>query len=792
MPWFWGSKTQDEEEASEDEEEEDEYDSNEEEYESDDESDVSSTTSSHHENDDKQLENGRGRQQSSPTYKNGDNNQDDTAAPRPDISLTTDDGGDAMSSTDDDISMIDDSSGVESLSDDLFESSSEEAEEAEEIQQQSHQSSAPPQSGDETTDDEDDDGVPTSFWEKQSLLILAAEHDRVDILKGILTEQDADKDRLMNSGIPPLHLSITFGSVHATVALLRMGADPSVRPIVHDILERQQEQPEDSKVEIPSIQRFDGASAWELAFGSQSYQDAKKNKKSWSLFGTSDSTLDSANNHHASDNPSRPSGPVIKPVDMPPSKREGVRHAFTAEALRSVGGDEVERLAQLLHSGMPATIDIGGKDLYGWAVEMGALECEELLRPSEAAKYGEGEEDNNSVMEQNGDSESNPSSTVSQEKRSSSFIIHRPTQETVPEMKNRLDELESLSMALSSCLDNLAEEVSVCHGLLLMGGGATALASHVKSLKTLKEQKLEQLEEAQRECYELGREFTHLVDSAGDAGQAIARTPAHKLFNSSSLADGDFSVSSENGGEDENDIFRKSLLAQIGASENKVRKLRASIADLSEENARDMHEVERRGLEGGINLVRGLREGIRDIDYHLGEARSTKTEYRAKISMIRARLPSPPPKQHSLNSVPPKNSIPKAIESHATRQSPPAVKAAHTAEKERGKESRSIANEPQQRKMRALVQNCDVQERRIDTEPPPEKRSSSEIHDQQKTPSEKIAAGDSQAIAVIQPGNRGYFTVDLWQVILRIIGFDRAAYRRGLEVASTQPNVMIV
>jgi hypothetical protein len=35
---------------------------------------------------------------------------------------------------------------------------------------------------------------------------------------------------------------------------------------------------------------------------------------------------------------------IIKPVDMAPSKREGIRHAFTAESLRCIGSDEVARL----------------------------------------------------------------------------------------------------------------------------------------------------------------------------------------------------------------------------------------------------------------------------------------------------------------------------------------------------------------------------------------------------------------------------------------------------------------
>jgi ankyrin repeat protein len=75
----------------------------------------------------------------------------------------------------------------------------------------------------------------TSFWEKQSLLVLAAEHDRVDILKAILTDDECEKMTLMNSGIPPLHIAISFGSTNATQSLLRMVADPSIRPNVKEI-----------------------------------------------------------------------------------------------------------------------------------------------------------------------------------------------------------------------------------------------------------------------------------------------------------------------------------------------------------------------------------------------------------------------------------------------------------------------------------------------------------------------------------------------------------------------------
>jgi hypothetical protein len=76
-------------------------------------------------------------------------------------------------------------------------------------------------------------------------------------------------------------------------------------------------------------------------------------------------------------------------------------------------------------------------------------------------------------------------------------LDHPGEDQTNLHLINRLVELESLASALSTCLDNLAKEVSVCHGLLLMGGNASALASHVKSLKTLQDQKQGELLQAQ-------------------------------------------------------------------------------------------------------------------------------------------------------------------------------------------------------------------------------------------------------------------------------------------------------
>lgn len=56
----------------------------------------------------------------------------------------------------------------------------------------------------------------------------------------------------------------------------------------------------------------------------------------------------------------------------------------------------------------------------------------------------------------------------------------------------------------------------------------------------------------------------------------------------------------------------------------------------------------------------------------------------------------------------------------------------------------------------------------------------------EKSAYERIATGDSQALAIPGKQGQGYFKVDLWQVILRIIGMNRAADRRAIELVQQQ------
>lgn len=410
----------------------------------------------------------------------------------------------------------------------------------------------------EEDSDEEEDEV-TSFSDKQGLLLLAAEHDRVDILKAILAdENNNDKEEttaLMSSGIPPLHVAISFGSTNTTQSLLRMGADPSIRPNVAEFESEIKKDKKKGKLEIKNMARFDGVSAWELAFGNAQYEkfaNSDDDNGKWSLFGkstTSDAQEDADDGEEIR---------MIRPLTIAPSKREGIRHAFTAEALRCIGGDEKGRLEQLLDSGMPPTIDIGGKDLYGWAVEMGALQCEEILRPAEAAKY-DGEKDTDETVEPKPEESSQPRAKVLDRSGPGN-------NESIPQLENRLTELESLASMLSTCLDNLAEEVSVCHGLLLMSGGASALASHVKSIKTQISQKEDELHQAQNDWQAYERHLEMLIQQTGEVGKEVDEiNPNGTKFRAQ--------LNNENGKlttQDEESQRRQLLKAQIAASEHQV------------------------------------------------------------------------------------------------------------------------------------------------------------------------------------------------------------------------------
>ena len=247
-------------------------------------------------------------------------------------------------------------------------------------------------------------------------------------------------------------------------------------------------------------------------------------------------------------------------------------------------------------------------------------------------------------------------------------------------------------------------------------------------------------------------------------------------------------------------------------------KLRASIADLSEENARDMKEVKFRGLEGGINLVRGLREEIRDVEYDLSEARRMKTVCKAKITMI-LKCASNQEYNGGSETIDEASDVFKSDLEHGERVlSSNATTSPKIGNSNEATDANQYQYTDESRANESVVINhleidrTQMQETSIEnnSETPSTSQTSLLRQKSEEKPnfddpgnlknvsaSRRIATGDSQAIAIIQPGNKGFFTVDLWEVLLRIIGYERAANRRSVQNAtkttsSTRPNVMII
>ena len=603
---------------------------------------------------------------------------------------------------------------------------------------------------DEDSDDERDNDKPeeTSLQDKQSLLVLAAEHDRVDILNNLLQECGDNnpelKKTLLQGGLPPLHVAVLCGSMNALNCLLRVGADPSFRPTLQNL-------PQEQSKAISNAYMMDGKSAWEL----------------------------------------------VSLAKLAKAKQEGIQHAFCAEALRCIGSDEDDRLKQLLDAGITPELSVGDKTLKDWSVEMKAPLCQKLLGvvPKEDLPVSE------AAVPGSSHDASGESKEVT---KSTSAVLDRPKgEESISSLSNRLDELESLARALSSCLDNLGEETSVCTGLLLMGGGASALATHVRSLKTTKENMMDELDRL-REAYENSQdELAYWVREMGAEGEAIAQSmtivpptrPRPELVS------------------DDQDRTSQMLQAQIAASEVKVRKLRVSIGDLSEENTRNLAEVERRGLTGGIQLVRNLRDELREIDFEISQLKMEDATCHAKIHLIQTKLKqkkaedgkqkkmeipaltvatneesttvekSVKPTESSSEPAPPPQDGIATPEEDDQRETPFETKKIENGISatpndeilQNGTIKPEIESESDETHAAASSVTADSEQAIVDrpdaTVPAAESRSIVVEEDTKPTAeSAKIANGESTALVLRGEGPRGFLPMNIWQMILRIIG----------------------
>ena len=459
-----------------------------------------------------------------------------------------------------------------------------------------------------TSDDDDDDDDDTDPY---TLLTLACEHDRVDIIQSLLEchpyllslscSSNITSNNLVVPLLPALHIAVANGSVRAVNCFLRLGADPSV---VFDYNSSNYCDKSSSDAKYASWQKYHNKTAYDIAFGK-------------------------------------------KAVNLAPGKLEGMRHAFEAEALRAIGSDEVQRVFQLLISGLPKGTVVGDMTLVEWAKTLNGLDCRRLLMIQEVDFYRcelRLEEVMSLAVDELLSSSVDKDVDEHQEENSqprSSGVVH-----TSVSIEQVLEENEALAQMLSESLDELTAEVSMSNRFLLAGG--TALLEQVRKLKAKKAQLEIELNhyqckwiESEEELQYLQRCFPNLVNDKN-------------IDNEEKISKSEKTEGIEVGEEEEKKrrIIGEALLK---ASQDKVRKLRACISDLAEENTRNLAEIDRLGRFGTVNFARKLHGEVRDVEFSVYNTKANGAKCKSELLAFQDKIQEFQPKQK-------KSSIDKAID----------------------------------------------------------------------------------------------------------------------------------
>jgi len=722
------------------------------------------------------------------------------------------------------------------------------------------------------SDESEEKQLCTTLSEKRSLLALAAEHDRVDIIKTILQSTivaTSDNNQsstaasittspqvliqlLLNNQIisdstgdyftdddveeifvPPLHIAVASSSTNAATCLLRMGADPSIRPEISSDWDgpswkelSNSSGGKDIETSIQIWKKLDGLTAWEVAFGvlvsasDLTENNVEPNKKS-SWFGWSSKTNSGESMQNVIGEET-----IVRRFDIEKSKLESIKHGFTAEALRAIGSDEVDRLSQLVLSGMDGPtssgsshggtnkgrgVEIGGKDLISWCVEMDAVKCSDMLRGRDTAMPG-----NNEVDTYNNDEKKVETTSTVEERKEDKKSENESSDTTVSDVEStraelnllekKLRESKVLAESLSVVLDNLAEEVSLTRGLLYQHGDTSnsALLFQVRTLKETRGAVEDDISDWQGRLAGRAVELKmvlHWWRRKGGKDDDFNYDDFNSYFDvdeRTTTAVKDFILSTVASGQSLKEQSVE-MTNQIALCESKIRKLRSSIADLAEENSRNLEEVERQGLGGAVSLSRKLKEEVKESEYKLQDIKRREAAYGAKIQMIRSQL-------ESSNN---KDAKPSTMERNMTSE----VMVEH-------QESRIVHEEFQ-----PLITNNDEHSfevisrdeiERNENDLPPlddeegdedeevyeddcnyEIESYSESDDDDIPHSDAIKSGKSSAIVEREEGgSSSLLSSKIWDLLLRIVGLGSKAIKEtaqsSVEDISYLPRAMIV
>jgi hypothetical protein len=315
--------------------------------------------------------------------------------------------------------------------------------------------------------------------------------------------------------------------------------------------------------------------------------------------------------------------------------------------MRAIGGDEVNRLMQLLNAGIhPTTEVMVGKTLLDWACDMDAMNCRELLS-SFRVDDDEDEEDSEATtaLEKNiplNNGEINKLST----KFDHLFDL------SMGDIRMLIAENHILIPQLTNCRDDLAMETSICQSILHgsdEGGGVLTSNSMIDIVRGLKDQRTR----AEESCIAWQAAWEEREDELDFFWEEVLddelREELCVIFDQVDEDEVEFSLdgggmstlSIENGQQlvdnDDNTASideQHILIEQFIELDNRVNELRASIASLAEESSTCLAEINRQGMGGALLMTKALRDEVKEWEKKLHMARVGENLCRRKIDII--------------------------------------------------------------------------------------------------------------------------------------------------------------
>eukprot|EP01083_Nonionella_stella_P049723 132424_1 len=244
------------------------------------------------------------------------------------------------------------------------------------------------------------------------------------------------------------------------------------------------------------------------------------------------------------------------------------------------------------------------------------------------------------------------------------------------------------------------------------------------------------------------------------------------------------------------------MTAQVTLSESKVSKLRSSIADLAEENTRNLIEVTKKGLGGAVSLARKLKEEVKEREHILQNLKQREAACRTRVCMIRTELESlsteAPISRMDETNTDSNNNERDSSEVEENDQEAEIVDTINTtdaANVDENEVDETEVIEYYDSEEDCIIEYVDDSEEGSDIEY--EYYTDSEDEEDEIPLSEAIRTGQSTALLLRNEEPHTFLSFKIWELLMRIVGLSKQAIKEtaesnGLTDLASLPRAMIV